>query len=55
MKIVESTDSFLQTVYRIQDGIATIAVCYTKRDAEVAKAALEKDREERKKETLMSF
>ena len=55
MKIVKSTDSFLQTVYRIQDGIVTIAVCYTKRDAEVAKAALEKDREERKKEIWTTF
>ena len=51
MKIVKSTDHFLQTVYRIQDGITTIAECYTQRDAEIVKAALEKDREEQKKDT----
>lgn len=51
MKIVKSTDHFLQTVYRIQDGLTTIAVCYTQRDAEIVKAALEKDREEQKKDT----
>ena len=51
MKIVESTDHFLQTVYRIQDGLTTIAECYTQRDAEIVKAALEKDREEQEKDT----
>ena len=50
MAIVESTDHFLQTVYQIQEGISTIAVCYTQRDAEIVKSALEKDREEQKKD-----
>ncbi len=50
MEIVESTDHYLQTVYRIEEGISTIAECYTQRDAEIVKAALEKDREEQKKD-----
>lgn len=52
MKIVESTDHFLQTVYRLEeaDGFHIIATFYNKHDAEVAKAALEKDREERERD-----
>lgn len=50
MEIVESTDHYLQTVYRIYDGVQLKATAYLKRDAEVIKAALEKDKEERAKE-----
>ena len=50
MEIVETTDHFLQTVYRIYDGDHRMAEAYTKRDAEVIKAALEKDKEERARE-----
>ena len=50
MEIVESTDHHLQTVYRIYDGVQLKATAYLKRDAEVIKAALEKDKEERARE-----
>lgn len=50
MEIVETTDHFLQTVYRVYDGMRRMAEAYTKRDAEVIKAALEKDKEKRERE-----
>ncbi len=50
MEIVETTDHYLLTVYRIYDGERRMAEAYTKRDAEVIKAALEKDKEERARE-----
>ena len=50
MEIVESTNRFLQTVYRIYDGVQLKSTAYLKRDAEVIKAALEKDKEERARE-----
>ena len=50
MEIVETTDHYLLTVYRIYDGGNRMAEAYTKRDAEVIKAALEKDKEERARE-----
>ena len=50
MEIVETTDHFLQTVYRIYDGGRRMAEAYLKRDAEVIKAALERDKEERERE-----
>ena len=50
MEIVETTDHFLQTVYRVYDGVRHMAEAYMKRDAEVIKAALEKDKEERERE-----
>lgn len=50
MEIVETTDHFLLTVYRVFDGDRRMAEAYTKRDAEVIKAALEKDKEERERE-----
>ena len=46
MEIVESTDHFLQTIYRVKDGISTIAICYNQKDAEIVKAALEEARKE---------
>lgn len=50
MEIVETTDNYLLTVYRIYDGGNRMAEAYSKRDAEVIKAALEKDKEERARE-----
>lgn len=50
MEIVETTDRFIQTVYRVYDGVRLMAEAYTKRDAEVIKAALEKDKEKREQE-----
>lgn len=50
MEIVETTDRFLQTVYRVYDGVRLMAEAYMKRDAEVIKAALEKDKEKREME-----
>ena len=50
MEIVETTDRFLQTVYRVYDGVRLMAEAYMKRDAEVIKAALEKDKEKRERE-----
>lgn len=50
MEIVETIDPFCQTVYRVYDGNRRMAEAYQKRDAEVIKAALEKDKEQREKE-----
>ena len=50
MEIVETTDRFLQTVYRVYDGVRLMAEAYTKRNAEVIKAALEKEKEKREQE-----
>ena len=50
MEIVETTDRFLQTVYRVYDGVRLMAKAYMKRDAEVIKAALENDKEKRARE-----
>lgn len=50
MEIVETTDNYLQTVYRVYDGVRRMAEAYMKRDAEVIKAALEKDKEKRERE-----
>lgn len=50
MEIEETTDHYLQTVYRIYDSGRRMAEAYLKRDAEVIKAALEKDKEERERE-----
>ena len=50
MEIVETTDHHLQTVYRVYDGVRLMAEAYLKRDAEVIKAALEKDKEQREEE-----
>jgi hypothetical protein len=37
----------MTTVWKVVDGWITVAVCYTKEDAEVCKAALEKLRAEK--------
>ena len=50
MEIVETTDHYLLTVYRVYDGGRRMAEAYMKRDAEVIKAALEKDKEKRERE-----
>lgn len=50
MEIVETTDHYLLTVYRVFDGGRRMAEAYTKRDAEVIKAALEKDKKQRERE-----
>lgn len=50
MEIVETTDNYLQTVYRVYDGDRRMAEAYQKRDAEVIKAALEKAKEEREQQ-----
>lgn len=50
MEIVETTDHYLLTVYRVYDGDRRVAEAYTTRDAEVIKAALEKDKERRERE-----
>lgn len=42
MTVEESYDSHLTTVWNVLDGWRTIAVCYTKEDAEACKVALEK-------------
>lgn len=55
MEIVETTDHFLQTVYRVYDGGCRMAEAYTKRNAEVIKAALEKDKEEQKREEISYY
>ena len=52
MKIVESTDSRLNDIWRVMDGLKTVAICYSEKEAEVCKDALElykanKEQEER--------
>ena len=44
MKIVESIDSFCQTVYRLEEGRTLVAIFFRRHDAEVAKTALEENR-----------
>ena len=51
MEIVESTDHFLQDVYRIEDQGHLVAKCYRRKDAEIVKTALEKAREEESKDS----
>lgn len=50
IRIRESTDHFLQTVYIVEEGQHRVAELYTLHDAEVVKAAIEKDRAERERE-----
>lgn len=47
MTVEESCDSHLTTVWKVLDGWGTVAICYTKEDAEVCKVALEKLRTEK--------
>lgn len=47
MTVEESYDSHLTTVWKVLDGWRTIAICYTKEDAEACKVALEKLRTEK--------
>ena len=42
MTVEESYDSRMTTIWRVCDGWNTVAICYTKEDAEACKAALEK-------------
>ena len=49
MKIVESTDHFLDTIYRIEEDGHCVAIAYAIKDAEVIKEALEKARIEENK------
>lgn len=42
MTVEESYDSRLTTVWKVRDGWRIIAICYTKKDAEACKVALEK-------------
>ena len=49
LTIEETTDHYLQTVYRIKDGWKRVAEVYSMKDAEVVKEALEKAREEEEK------
>jgi len=50
MTVVESTDSYMNTVWKVVDGWRTVAECFNERDAKVCKEALEKDSAEREKE-----
>lgn len=50
MEIVETTNHFFQAVYRVYDGVCLVAETFLRRDAEVIKAALEKDKEKRERE-----
>lgn len=52
LEIVESTDHFLQKVYHIKDGIIIRAICYSCKDAETVKAALEDARKKEESEGL---
>lgn len=50
MEIVESYDSYLDTVWKVVDGVKTIAICYNEADAKACKEALEKLRLEKERE-----
>lgn len=55
MEIVETTDHFLQTVYRVYEEGCRVAEAYTKRNAEVIKAALEKYKEEQERAEISYY
>ena len=42
MEIVKSYDSRMTDIWRVKDGLKTVAICYSEKEAEVCKDALEK-------------
>ncbi len=55
MEIIETTDHYLLTVYNIEENGHTIGVMYSRKDAETAKAALEKERIEQSKNSFSDW
>lgn len=55
MKIVKSYDSRMDDIWRVMDGLKTIAICYTEKEAEVCKEALEKHKAEKEYEEAHSY
>ena len=50
MEIVKSYDSRMNEIWRVEDGLKTVAICYSEKEAEVCKAALEKYKADKEKE-----
>jgi len=50
MEIVKSYDSHMSDIWRVMDGLKTVAICYSEKEAEVCKAALEKYKADKEKE-----
>lgn len=41
MEIVKSYDSHMNDIWKVMDGLKTVAICYSEKEAEVCKDALE--------------
>ena len=50
MKIVKSYDSRMNDIWRVMDGLKTVAICYSEKEAEVCKNALEQHKAEKERE-----
>lgn len=50
MKIVKSYDSRMNDIWRVMDGLKTVAICYSEKEAEVCKNALEQYKAEKERE-----
>lgn len=55
MEIVESYDSFLDTTWKVKEGVTTMAICYNKEIAEVCRAAIEKHQKEKAEEAKREY
>jgi len=55
MEIIETIDEYFLTVYKIEENGHTIGVMYNRKDAETAKAALEKERIEQSKNSFSDW
>ena len=50
MEIIKSYDSRMNDIWRVMDGLKTVTICYSEKEAEVCKAALEKYKADKEKE-----
>lgn len=50
MEIVKSIDSFLDDVWKVVDGLKTVAICYNENDAKICKTALELEKARKERE-----
>ena len=50
MEIVKSYDSRMSDIWCVEDGLKTVAICYSEKEAEVCKNALEQYKAEKERE-----
>lgn len=50
MEIVKSYDSHLNDIWCVEDGLKTVAICYSEKEAEVCKNALEQYKADKERE-----